>query len=327
MIVMRVCANGCLPLCNFDAARTEECHVSREYAAALIRAYDTGPWGTIVSQHAQCEADLANCKVMADCEIDGGGRCAARRSWVVGKLVQPESEGGAGLNSDRCGIFGQMLGDGASCLPTRDSTSCANAVGASSGAPCVWDKLRGVCDASRQGLLLVLRRDYRDELARVSLRRDRCLARARPACSGDCHLVNGTCTLRTLDALLAVVGEDCPLSTLLRQNANCWDAEDLVSCEAKVRPDGIPECDWRNNQCEAHPIALEFDLLLTVGLGQPGILTPMREAQARCVRNMGPTSCGVLCAPAVGPPSAAAWQRPSCTALLLSAIFGLLVAP
>lgn len=225
------------------------------------------------------------------------------------------------MNVDRCGIFGRLLVDGASCLPNSNKATCLDAVGARSRVNCSWDELRGVCDASREDLLFVLRRDYRDELARVSLRRERCSARegTLASCSGDCQLVNGTCTLRTLDALLAVTGEDCPISTLMRQNANCWSLAGEASCTARARSDGLKDCDWRRDQCEAHPIALEFDLLLVLGLGQPEISTPMRAAQARCLQATS-ENCNSLCAPAVVAESAAVQRKPwRALALLLAA--------
>lgn len=312
LAVIKLVSSQCVPLCKFDSDRTEECHVSREYAAEVIKFYDDGIWGKLVAQHAECEARTMDCGGMWTCEIDGTGTCAARRSWVVENLAKAEAEGGAGLNSDRCGIFGRLLVDGASCLPNADKTSCSNAVGASSGIPCAWDTLRGVCEASRKDILFILRRDYRDELARVSLRRERCRVRESTiaSCAGDCQLVNGTCTLRTVDALLAVAGEDCPVSTLLRQNAGCWNLEDEESCTARKRSDSLKECDWRRGQCEAHPVALEFDLLLMLGLGQSEILEPIEAAQTKCSQFWYAEACDAECAPLVGPRSAAVLQRP-----------------
>lgn len=313
-----------MPLCKFDLNRTDECHVSKEYAAALIAHYDTGPWGQVVAQNAKCEVVAQHsCLDLEKCEIDGTGLCVAQRSWIVQKLVLAESDGGMGMNSDRCGIFGRLLVDGASCLPQLNQISCLAATGGSSGIPCAWDELRGICNAAREGILFVLRRDYRDELARVSLRRDLCTSREGTfaSCTGDCRLVNGTCTLRPLDALLAVTGEDCPLSVLLRQNAGCWRQADEVSCLSRTRADGMKECDWRLGLCEAHPMALEFDLLLTLGLGQPDILTPMRASQTQCAEFSNAVSCVAACAPPIGKSSKAAvqWRPHRMMALLFSA--------
>jgi len=318
-LVRHASSDECQPLCKFDADRTQECHVSREYAAALIKYYDRGPWGQLVSQQAACEAVLTSCKGTPYCEIDGTGTCSAKRSWVVERLAAPEADGGAGLNSDRCGIFGRLLVDGASCLPHLDKSTCRSSV-APSGANCVWDELRGICNAARDDVLFVLRRDYRDELARVSLRRERCLAanESLASCTGDCQIINGTCTLRTLDALLAVSGEDCPFSTVLRQNAGCWSMDNEATCTAKMRADGIHECDWRRSQCEAHPVALEFDLLLVLGLGKSEILEPMRVAQRRCTAfGSASAACDASCAPPVGPRSAASLSRPRLAMILL----------
>lgn len=312
--------DACIPLCYYDAERTAECHVSRQYAGALITAYAQGPWGSIVTTHVGCEANLTACPYNPDCEIDGAGRCAAKRSWVVEKLAAGESQDGAALNSDRCGIFGRMLARGAECLLRKDQAECETA----DTVPCAWDDLRGVCDASRQELLFILRRDYRDELARVSLRRERCLALGRRACTGDCFLVNGTCTLRKLDAILAVMGEDCPLTTLLRQNAGCWSLRDQPSCTSRTRPDGMRVCDWRREQCEAHPMALEFDLLLVLGLGQPAILSHMQAAQSKCSEFVTSQDCGEPCAPIVDRGIAEPRRLLSTMVLLLSAAISLL---
>merc|ERR1712232_57653 len=168
----------------------------------------------------------------------------------------------------------------------------------------------------------MLLQGYRDELARVRLRRDACATQqTQESCTGDCHwqplvvsdgssmnrrlatatanaAVLGHCTLRTEDALLALVGEDCPLRTLFKRHSGCSEAADQKSCEAQERPDGLRRCAWRpavqepgteegsatsaSGQCEAHPAALEFDMLLLLGAEKPSLLESLRESQLRC---------------------------------------------
>lgn len=296
--------------------------MSRAYASEVLEVFhnNTGPWARIAAKQVACEASGCSGAVPDNCEVDGAGTCSASRAWVVGNLAASEDQGGAGLISDRCGIFGRMMADGAGCLPQRSQAECESTLGPASGARCAWDELRGVCDASREDLLFVLRRDYKDELARVSLRRERCASKLPSACDGDCHMVNGHCTLRAVDALLAVAGEDCPFAELLRQNAGCSDLSNNVTCKSRKRLDGLSQCHWRRDQCEANPIALEFDLLLVLGLGEWAVMNRMRQAQAQCALTSS-TACATLCALPVTVPSAAAVMQP--TFVLFFAVWAL----
>ena len=59
-----------------------------------------------------------------------------------------------------------------------------------------------------------LRQVFREELVRIAFRRERCSLITSPQlCSGSCFWDSGasSCTLKTLEALLAVIDEDCPL--------------------------------------------------------------------------------------------------------------------
>lgn len=315
-----VADTGCQKLCQFDEARTHSCHVSREYVAALVGAFDNGPWAKIMSQQALCEAHVGNCLSVSDCEFDDAGICAATRSWIARILASPVADGGAGLNADSCGLFGQLLATGAGCLARANKTACTAGPWTTSSR-CAWDPLRNVCDASRQDLLLILRRDYPEDLARVNLRRQRCAAQTRQTCIGDCRLVNGTCVLRALNALLAITGEDCPLSSLFTSHAGCGVETDQSACTSRTRSDGRTECAWRRGQCEAHPMALEFDLIGLLGLSQPAILGPMSAAEAQCSA-MAREVCNATCAPRVRS-SAAVRRTRRTTAIVLSAVVGI----
>jgi len=298
----------CMPLCSVDASRTFQCHVSRPYMTALIEAYDDGPWAELVALQTNCEANLDNCTNMQECEVDTTGVtdvCAANRVWVARRLVASDPDG-AGL-ADRCGIFGRMLADGVACLQEADPAACPNVTAPTAGlGGCAWDPVQEVCDVSKSALLLALRRDYRDELARVSLRRERCAsALTSTMCSGDCFWDGQRCALKPMDSLLAVAGEDCPLRTLIRQGEGCQNSTDESGCKGRLRPDGLPECNWRSGFCEAHPMSLEFDLLMMLDLGYAGVLDALRAAETQCSELVNAAECAGPCAPEVGVPSGA----------------------
>mmetsp|Transcript_52270 Transcript_52270/g.132047 ORF Transcript_52270/g.132047 Transcript_52270/m.132047 type:complete len:360 (+) Transcript_52270:83-1162(+) len=314
---------ACVPLCSFDASRTNQCHVSREYLTALVEAYDDGPWVDILASHANCEANLDNCTNMVECEIDAAGICAANRAWVASQLAAPEPDG-AGL-ADRCGIFGRMLADGAVCLQEADPAACANVTAEGEGfLGCAWDPVREACDVSKSSILPVLRHDYQDELARVSLRRERCAtALTSTMCSGDCYWDGQQCMLSPMDSLLAIAGEDCPLRTMLRQSEGCRSTVSESTCNLRVRADGMQECVWRSDVCEAHPMSLEFDLLMILDLGYPSLLDSLRAAQTQCLELAFAEECALPCAPAIGVPSSAFTPRRSSA---VNALIGVVAA-
>jgi len=290
----------CMPLCEFDADRTGSCQVSRRYAAGLMESFEAPPWNWIAAKLIECEElDAAGCANVPSCELDQWGRCSAARSWAIPMLAASSEEGGAGLGPDRCGALGHMLNASAECLVLADQATCE-------AASCVWDVSAASCGSSRESTLLVLRRDYKEQLARVGLRRMRCAAFGSPAaCVGDCEWspAEGRCLLRAIDALLSVVGSDCPLNMLLRRHAECGDVStsDQTLCELGERSDGLPECAWRDGRCEAHPTALEFDLALYFGVQHPQVIPAIRTAQYRCRSFLLAEDCTAadLCAPGI----------------------------
>lgn len=68
--------------------------------------------------------------------------------------------------------------------------------------------------------------------------------------------------MKTLEALLAVIDEDCPLRVVLGMQSAC---KELSSCD-EVRADGLQECVASSSGCQANPATLELDLLRHSGL-------------------------------------------------------------
>jgi len=310
---------SCIPYCDFDALRTGRCHVSRAYAVGLISFFDVdGAWAGISSHLAECEAQgVAQCTVLDNCEVDENGYCTASRAWAAEKLAALPTHGGAGLDSQRCGLLGRLLSSGAECRKRGDKATCENITATSSQERCAWDSVLDTCDAAPAALPELLGSSYRPELARVSLRRAHCAAQSSSlTCTGDCQWQQTAagawaCSLRSLDALLAVIGEDCPLRPLLRQHASCDGATSMEACaELPLRSDGLMQCSWQGGRCVANSIALEFDLVQMVGLGRPDILVQLRNAQSTCAP-LNQIECN-HCAPPIGPlqTGGAAAQRP-----------------
>jgi len=309
----------CMKLCAFDANTTGKCLVSRSYVATLIQVFQGGIWGNIVSHLQNCELHgERDCTTTANCEVDSIGLCTASRSWAAKKLAAPVSEGGVGWGAERCGILGELIAQGAGCASERNASSCGT------NNQCSLSEQNN-CGVSRQAALVLLQNEYRDELTRVSLRRARCAAqKSRVTCLGDCRWtespgVQGRCLLQTLDALLAVLGDDCPLRVLLGRHARCRNFVSSAECLASARLDGIPDCMWRSQQCEANPVSLEFDLLYLLGLDHPSIARRFSRASATCASYISADQCHQPCAPPVTLPQNTAMHRGLCRLFLLAA--------
>lgn len=315
--------------------------MSASYATELIRTLSGGVWGDVLDQQSICEtagrSGAEACRREPHCAPDGDGRCSATRAWVASMLVSRPEDGGAGLGEARCGLLGSLLASGGICAGARNSSACAVA-GNMSSVRCNWEAQSG-CDVSRQDLLVALRRDYRDELARVALRRERCNARgSAQACDGECQwqervatvvqpngvettVIVGRCMLRESDALITLVDrEACPVAALLRRHSACNVVQVAEACEALMRDDGRRQCFWTGARCEAHPVSLEFDLLLVLGAARPELLTLAREAHDLCA-DATSDQCGNACAPSVTKASRATRRGlPQPAAALLAAL-------
>jgi len=296
---------SCVPLCSYDDLRTASCTVSREHVLDLVSLVDRGVWAEILRADGACQASCGS-----GCETDQlTGLCNVDRGWLTRRLALPVDEGGAGFG-DRCGLFGRLLIEGMHCgNETTDQERCAERAAATSGVSCAWDDARKVCDVSKEGVLFLLRRDFRDELVRAGLRRQRCEAvPSEGLCSGDCAWAGGLCTIRDRDALLAVSGEDCPLETILRSHEGCAVEANASVCLERRRTDGNAECIWRQGRCEAHPMSLELDLLGILGLAHPYVAESFAQAQNTCTA-LVPSLCNVLCADEIELPQASASAR------------------
>jgi len=283
-------------LCAVDN-RTSTCSVSRLFANQLIGIFNDGVVGQIARLNAECQANCSE----TGCETDPTtGLCGVNRTFVARRLAAPVELGGAGFG-ERCGLFGQLMSAAVVCQEASTEEECSGiATAKNAEIPCAWDRIREICDVTKEGVSFLLRRDFRDELVRVALRRQQCAAKSLDTvCTGECRWVNQACHLNQQDALLAVAGEDCPLRTLMSLHEGCTTVLTADMCNDQLRRDGLPECFWRQGQCEAHPTSLEFDLMQLLGVGQQGALAQYREAYNRCSKS---TSCEEECAgPIFGP--------------------------
>lgn len=322
--VWAVDGEGCRPLCFFDAWQTGTCLPSREYAAELVAKYQQGVWGEVASHLSYCEGlGHVNCTTGEHCEVDEGyGHCTASRAWATTKMSAPSSEGGLDFGSNRCGLLGQLLVGSTNCMPLNQS-DCENGTASTIGEQCAWDEIRGRCDVPRNAIMRHLRQHYRSELTRVSLRRERCAAqRSSSACSGECEWqgdtilpqrrleeavlsgrklddmpVAGHCMLRTVDAILSVVGEDCPLRTIIHRHSDCRTSTSAEACQLRGRDSGMPECVWFNATmgCKAYPMALEFEIMELVGINNADIHSRLRAVLDVCASEADETSCNARC--------------------------------
>jgi len=257
-------AQTCKPLCYFDAQYTQRCLVSRWYSAALLeRLHGESVWGEIAAQSYACESlSSSQCDNATACSVFGN-TCSTARGWMARKLASPIWQGGASLGAQKCGLLGQLMAEEAKCMDLEED-ACATYNGS---AECTWDIVRNACGMPPSAVLALLRQDYGDELARLALRRERCMSFSESLCKGSCwwDAVTGRCNLRPDEALMALIDEDCPLRTVLSSNSVCDELITEATCLATKRTDGFEECIW-SGTCVANPGAVELDLLRQLGL-------------------------------------------------------------
>mmetsp|Transcript_19744 Transcript_19744/g.35088 ORF Transcript_19744/g.35088 Transcript_19744/m.35088 type:complete len:322 (-) Transcript_19744:51-1016(-) len=297
--------SGCTKLCSYDSDRTGSCQMNRAYMAQLIEEVSPDSvWTTIAAKSSSCEATSSgSCDSTAGCQTNARGDCSASRRWVAGKLASPEYENGANLGMQKCGLLGQLMASDASCSEQETEEACESNSGTGMENICAWDLARNACGVPPATALALLRRDYQDELVRVSLRRQRCTEfQSNVSCKGSCRwLANatapfgGTCSFNSLEALLAVIDQDCPLRLVLGLHSSCsWD--DSTACESQIRADGLPDCLWINSACEANPAALEMDLLDSLGLLTPDLSDKLTSGFSQCA-DLSQAQCTQDCAP------------------------------
>lgn len=337
-------ASTCTPLCDFGPLG--DCHVSRAYTAQLA-AWQGGPWSDIAKQIRACEAtlkgdrdfvvpDAQRCESMAGCKFAEDGVCVVRKDWAMAKLSAPVERRGAGLGLERCGLLGEMLSRGVHCQANSDARSCAFHAVQRPEDGCGWSEALQRCDVSSAHVMRLASTEFRDQLARLNLERTQCARRAEAECHGICgwhpsgagvnstanasknlRPTSGRCALRTLEALLALTGEDCPFSILLERHFSCGASEDREACIAAQNADGLPVCMWRagTGTCHPHSMSLEFALLRPLRMDHPELLQRTRDAQRSCfAASSDQKRCVALCAPELpkpGPASSALSLHPS----------------
>jgi hypothetical protein len=110
----------------------------------------------------------------------------------------------------------------------------------------------------------------------------------------------GRCVLNTLETLLSFTGEDCPFSIFFRQHFSCASFAGKEMCNAKQVSTGLPRCEWKKSACRPHPMALEFDMLQSLGVDHPDLLRRTKEAQEVCfAASSDLQQCARLCAPSL----------------------------
>mmetsp|Transcript_81212 Transcript_81212/g.134161 ORF Transcript_81212/g.134161 Transcript_81212/m.134161 type:complete len:541 (-) Transcript_81212:54-1676(-) len=324
---------GCKPLCRFDAA-SNSCHVSRTHTAEVYKSVPGSAWSTIAEKTKVCEAagreGAAACRGASDCELDGYGRCSPSRTWAVSNLADLPSNAESRLGPSRCAAFGNYLRVSSTCSKHTDPTTCEGGLGNSTD--CRWDVRRGACDISSNTFLALLRQGFRDELARVTLRREICNSRGEAECTGpQCRWIPpeelaqgrlltahvappkpvGKCVLPSSDALLAISGEDCPLSSLIRRQLSCREAESETACSSG--------CQWLGTRCEALPLSLEMDVLPMLGMSS--VRGKVAAAERLCAQHESAEHCHAQCTPEPSSATAALGQLSLPRKLLLAAVF------
>lgn len=249
-------AEGCQPLCGLDTQRPGRCQVNPVYTANLLdRLSPESIWGEVAAQNLACRSlNASTCS--SQCEFRDG-TCMMHANWIARRL----SNASIGGIATKCGLLGQIMADEVTCYEL-DRTVCTT----TNGTSCSWDGVRGVCGISPTHVLVLLRQDFREELVRVAFRRERCnLITTANLCTGSCFWDASTssCTLKTLEALLAVIDEDCPLRLVLGMQSAC---KERSNCSEVRADDGLQECLASTSGCEANPETLELDLLRHAGL-------------------------------------------------------------
>merc|ERR1719265_2748098 len=96
-------------------------------------------------------------------------------------------------------------------------------------------------------------------------------------------------------------------------------------CQGEQTSDGLPRCEWENGICQPHPMALEFDLLRSLGVDHPNLLQRTKEAQQTCFSASGdPQRCSRLCAPSLQAVASAVSLGPSAAKVI--ALFAAVLA-
>lgn len=321
-----VAAQACMPLCSLRSSEGQSsCHVSRDYTAALVEHHQGGPWADIAVQVKKCEAaskgdrdylsreGRAECEKTPGCSFTEAAGCIVKREWALAKLASPPERGGAGLGPEKCGLLGEMLARGVECQTNADKSSCDFRALHRPEDGCGWNEALQRCDVSSNHMFSLASSRYKEQFARLNIVRGDCAKRERLGCLGNCKWQGGSegrCTLSTLETLLSFTGEDCPFAIFFQRHFGCANLGNKTMCNGEQMPDGLPRCEWAKGMCQPHPMALEFDLLRSLGVDHPDLLRRTKEAQQTCFSaSSDPQRCTRLCAPSLQAVASAASLR------------------
>ena len=149
IVLPRISAQECQPLCWLDTQRTGRCQVSPVYMASLLNRLSPGSlWGDVAAQNLACRSLNTSACSSATCNLLEDGSCIMRSHWIARKLANSSSV------ATKCGALGKIMADEATCYEL-DRAACATF----NLASCSWDLVRGVCGISPSHVLVLLRQD------------------------------------------------------------------------------------------------------------------------------------------------------------------------
>jgi len=190
------------------------------------------------------------------------------------------------------------------------------------------------CDVSSNHMFALASTRYKEQFARLNIVRGECAKQDRLSCVGNCKwqsaqvsagtgVSDGRCILSTLETLLSFTGEDCPFAIFFQRHFSCGSLGNQTMCNGEQTPDGLPRCEWQQDTCQPHPMALEFDLLRSLRVDHPDLLQRTKEAQQTCFSaSSDPQRCTRLCAPSLQAVASAATLS---TAKVIAILFAVLV--
>lgn len=323
--------DDCVKQCSFNN-RLQKCVTNRGFVAELLAAYGTNASRRLSQTLQDCEStELSACSGVCALDESDERLCTVSRTWAVQELLVNRSQEGLDLGPDRCGLLGEFLERSRAC-GQRDSSACEDNADLPLAQHCSWNAAANGCEVSRKAMVSSIRTGYHNVFARAQLTREGCSTRSsnEALCleAPECRWTGSSCAVRTELSLVHLAGEDCPLRMLLQRQSQCDDAgTDREACESKRRIDGLPMCVFAasapgvpntGSRCEAHPSALEYDLMLLFGDARNRrVRELLKKAQSDCDTTSA-GSCENTCAPALAGSSALA---PSMVTTLLLSLF------
>eukprot|EP00403_Amphidinium_massartii_P010297 CAMPEP_0178418640 /NCGR_PEP_ID=MMETSP0689_2-20121128/25194_1 /TAXON_ID=160604 /ORGANISM="Amphidinium massartii, Strain CS-259" /LENGTH=322 /DNA_ID=CAMNT_0020040043 /DNA_START=12 /DNA_END=976 /DNA_ORIENTATION=+ len=291
--------DDCIPTCVWDSV-AGGCFVNRGFMARLLRTLEGDFWSGFADQLVACDAlgRGSACNTVSGCELNELSQCAVGRRWAQEALLEvlttsPQAAGG----EERCGLFGGMLAQSLACGSSATAGSCE------ARGSCTWSTAQGTCEVSREGLIGTLLPDMREPLARLNMLRLHCASvTSAVGCPAGCRWVNASslCLLDSLQALLTVIGEDCPFRDFFTGSLRCMPLSTAESCEGLLRSDGMRSCRWRDGVCEPLPTSTEYDIVRLLAPNQPFALENLLAADEECTAT-SENDCGSGCSTLIAP--------------------------